>query len=410
MLPKFVKSVRQKQLHRRQNGDEEREIAPTFSTIREQGVGYESQLKYLQDNVITPFLNRAVYQNSGQAEEKVPQGVTLCGTNKDRISLIARAVANELSLQSGGDYVHFIDAGKILSTISLDLFVSPSEKGLVAVEAAFKKPKGYDTTVIFLQDFHPYASVSTVDLLTQKRAQTQHKTLLICSVKDKIDGEEVLWRDNKVLKYLHIPNFLTAQARLEVLHAFTSKWGYLPDADDLRFVADMTLPPFGEERGTEKDLKTVAKFAYRRAVERLQKSEGLGDTDVIDRTRVHVSLEDWKESLQQLLEGDIPSGSSHGLADSIQTLQDTRKQLEISRKQLEETRKLQEEMTEIKICNEMDFKSVTKPEEVVDKIKSFCTYGNINLLEVRDEWCEDEENIHVTIKIRLPMKKINEEV
>ncbi|XP_035712194.1 uncharacterized protein LOC118437351 [Folsomia candida] len=268
MLPKFVKSVLQKQADRRQNGDEEREIAPTFSTIREQGVGYESQLKYLQDNVITPFLNRVVYQNSGQAEEKVPQGAILYGTNKDRISLIARAVANELSFQSGGDYVHYIEGKKILFVKSkpLDMFAKPSERVRAAMETAFEKAKGYDPAVIFLPDFGYYAGYRTLELLAQKMAQTQRKTLVIGSVKDKSKTEEILWRTHTLLKFLQIPNFLTTQARLEVLHAFTSKWGYLPDADDLRFVADMTLPPFGEERGTEEDLKTVAKFAYRRAV------------------------------------------------------------------------------------------------------------------------------------------------
>ncbi|XP_035701236.1 uncharacterized protein LOC118433421 [Folsomia candida] len=421
MLSKFVKHILQAQQKQPPPRREDKIPPPTFSTIRAEAEGgYASQLEYLQNNVVTPFLNRAVYENAGQAGEKVPPGVILYGTN---ISGIA-AVATELSLQSGGNYVHFVDGDETAENIAE--FYSPYEIGGRIVENAFTEAKKFHTAVIFLPDLDNfYGGYTPTALLTQKMDETRHNTLLIGGTKDKTRAEKFSWRINKLLKYVYIPTFLTPQERREVLLGATSKWGNVLDEDVFRFVVDGTSPPLGEKRGVDEDLQNLAKFAYRRAVERLQEKGGT-TLAVIDRSQVHVTLADWKHSLKNvdLLDDAAPQGGffqsildarmQMGLSfETMKVIKCAEKEFEIGRKQVQELHGmiLRAVKEEGKICPELDLKSATSLEQVVDGIKLFCTKRNVNLLEVRDEWCEEEEeSVEITVKIRLPMKNVNEKV
>ncbi|OXA37922.1 Transitional endoplasmic reticulum ATPase [Folsomia candida] len=174
MFSKFIKNILHPQKQPPPRRDDHDHIIPplTFSTIQEQGEGgHTSQLAYLQANLITPFLNRAVYENTGQAEEKVPQGVILYGTNKDGMATITRAVVTELSLQGGGNYVHFVHGDKIAANIS-ECF-SPYEKEKMVMEMAFTEAKKFKTAVIFLPDLDHFYSTFQVHNSIEKFNITQ---------------------------------------------------------------------------------------------------------------------------------------------------------------------------------------------------------------------------------------------
>lgn len=76
-------------------GEKTRKKAIVLNTIRARRPDFSDKLDFLQTYVIMPYLNRAVYTNSGQVD-KVPRGLVIHGGDKTDVTNMIKAVGNEV--------------------------------------------------------------------------------------------------------------------------------------------------------------------------------------------------------------------------------------------------------------------------------------------------------------------------
>lgn len=64
-----------------------------------EGFNYSRHIDFLEKHFVTPFLNRALYRNSGQIRDKIPFGLVLYGEDKVAKNLLVAALKYELGIR-----------------------------------------------------------------------------------------------------------------------------------------------------------------------------------------------------------------------------------------------------------------------------------------------------------------------
>ncbi|OXA54236.1 hypothetical protein Fcan01_11379 [Folsomia candida] len=222
----------------------------TLDTLRAEGL--QKQAQFLQDNVVTPFINSDLYTLSDQLEEKVPKFVPFQGD----VGKVARVVGAPYS------FLNYLNSRFRPQKHSRSLHPSPGESNT-----------------------RPIPRVGHINLDKNWTAPPG------------LGGPVGL------SKPLHIPTLPTIKERRKLIEACSSAWGEQPGEEILYVMANRTAALLHRETSVDKEIGTLCKLAYRNGLELHEKERRRagGDGMKIHGGEISVSLKNWEDALASIV-------------------------------------------------------------------------------------------------------------
>ncbi|OXA43435.1 uncharacterized protein LOC118438501 [Folsomia candida] len=272
-------------------GDPGGNLNVTFDTLRAEG--FQKQAQFLQDNVVTPFINSDLYTLSDQLEEKVPKFVPFRG-NLGKVTRVVGAVRNEIQTQTG-HRTRYIVAEK--PHYNRDYY--PGDD--FYVRGIFNLAEKKRPVIIFLD--YDCVPKNIIDLIILHLVKATPGGYLVLATSDKNwTVPPGLGGPIGLSKPLHIPTLPTIKERRKLIEACSSAWHEQPGEEILYVMANRTAALLHREKSVEQEIGTLCKLAFRNGLELHEKTRRrAGGEKKIDGGEISVSLKNWEDALASIV-------------------------------------------------------------------------------------------------------------
>ncbi|XP_077295772.1 ATPase family AAA domain-containing protein 2-like isoform X2 [Arctopsyche grandis] len=281
-----------------------REIQPIAvdGNIRFSSVGgLENHIRCLREMVLFPLMYPQVFE---KFNTRPPKGVLFHGPPGTGKTLLARALANECSLQGGQKVSFFMRKG----ADCLKKWVGESERN---IKLLFQQATKMKPSIIFFDEIDALAPVRSArqdqvhtsvvgTLLAEMDGLCDRGEIIVIGATNRLDAvDPALRRAGRFDRELHFPAPSAVQ-RSAILRILTSAWNPPPAPSTIQYVADITTGYGGS------DLKALCSESVLKALERTYPQVYNSEHAlVIDTQKVEVQ----KEDIVCAMKGLVAAGS-----------------------------------------------------------------------------------------------------
>ncbi|OXA47893.1 ATPase family AAA domain-containing protein 2 [Folsomia candida] len=286
-----------------------------FKTLRQTRPDLLDKIDFLQEHVVLPYLNRNVYWNAGQFEEKVSRGLIIHGDDAVTAKQLAQALAIELFDMHDvpvldkvlyklfrGKFDNIYHVGN--STNPLIRRESLDEDMISLFKAASDNPSalifvtGVDTLLGEEEDGK--SDKSPLHILTEAFSKKldqlylEEEIFVVIHV-NKLEDIDISRGLSPFRKFLHLPLIKTAKARRDELASETEHWANKPSTEILDLMAERCMS-FGEEE-IDIGIAELCAAAYRQSLNRFVQQDGFNPAKTRIRDEdINPSILDWEKA------------------------------------------------------------------------------------------------------------------